>query len=353
MRNLWREMSDLLARGERFVTATIFSRSGSAPRTAGAKMIIKADGSTSGTIGGGKLEWETILLAREVLQSRQPRLVNFDLTGARTEDMDMICGGTGEVLLDYHDAGAGSSVEIYAEIVRAIKNQQKCWLITCFPRGEQVISCRQQCLVKPDGTLVGLMDLDPGFMQKLITGPAKICIHADVLEQQRVLVEPVRDPGTVYIFGAGHISRQIVPVARGVDFETVVLDDRAEFASPERFPHSRLILLDSLHQPLPELPIDGNSYLVIVTRGHLHDKNVLGQLLRKPAAYLGMIGSRRKRDLIYAALEKEGFTREELLRVHSPIGIDILAETPQEIAVSIVAELIRVRAQREKNDAHR
>ncbi len=342
-------MFALLTKGESLVTATIFSKSGSAPRTAGAKMLVRADGSIMGTIGGGKLEGDARALAGAVFRSKKPRLEEFDLNGHH--DMDMICGGAGEVFLDYHDPADQTNLEVFREIVDSIGHRQKCWLVTMFPKGKGIISGRRLCLVKADGTLVGRLDCAPEFLEKLISGPAKISIHSEVLDDQRVVVEPIRNAGTVYIFGAGHISQQIAPVAHQVGFRTVVLDDRAEYANRERFPFSQLIVLDSFDQ-LPDLPIDGDSYLVIVTRGHLHDKNVLRQLLRRPAAYVGMIGSRRKRDGIYAALEAEGFAREELARVYSPIGLDIMSETPAEIAVSIVAQLIRVRAEREKN-AHR
>lgn len=349
MNNLWREMLTLLSKGEGFVTATIFSKSGSAPRTAGAKMLIKIDGSIVGSIGGGKLEAETRFLAERIFRTKRPRLVSFDLEGHNIAEMDMICGGSGEIFLDYYDPWETINLEIYRELVNSLGNRQKCWLITGFPKGEQIVTRRQQALVKADGSLTGRLSCETKFLEKLLTGPAKISIHSEALEDLRVLVEPIRNPGTVYIFGAGHISQQIAPVANGVGFKTVVLDDRAEYACRERFPSSELILLVSFYQTLPDLPLDEDSYLVIVTRGHLHDKWVLEQLLGKPAAYLGMIGSTRKRDLIYKSLEKEGFTKEELSQVYSPIGLDILAETPEEIAVSIVAELIKVRAEKEKD----
>jgi xanthine dehydrogenase accessory factor len=130
-----------------------------------------------------------------------------------------------------------------------------------------------------------------------------------------------------------------------VDFRTVVIDDRAEYANAERFARAdRINVVPSFHQAFDGLDIDRDSFLVILTRGHLHDKTVLEQALKTDAGYIGMIGSRRKRDLIYRELLDKGFTSEDLGRVHAPIGLAIDAETPEEIAVSIVAELIQVRA---------
>jgi len=137
-------------------------------------------------------------------------------------------------------------------------------------------------------------------------------------------------------------------VGAGLGFRTTVLDDREEFASRERFPSPvEVVVLEDFSDCLSKCPIDEESYLVIVTRGHLHDKAVLSQALRTRAGYIGMIGSKRKRDSIYRALLDEGFSRDDLGRVHSPIGLDIGAETPEEIAVSIAAELIQVRSRKQ------
>jgi xanthine dehydrogenase accessory factor len=156
----------------------------------------------------------------------------------------------------------------------------------------------------------------------------------------------------VFIFGAGHISRQLALLTRLVGFRTVVLDDRPEFANRERFASAdEVVVLPSLDGAMADLPLDENSFIVLVTRGHAHDKNLLGEALATRAGYIGMIGSRRKRDAVYQDLEKEGFAPEAFQRVHSPIGLSIAAETPEEIAVSIAAELIAVRASTNLRDA--
>ncbi len=348
MVTIWQQMVDLLSSGEDFVMATIFDKSGSAPRTAGAKMIMLADGSISGTIGGGKLEGEARLLAEEVLRTRTTVVQKFNLTGSDAAQMDMICGGQGEVLLDYIEA-SHVNLEIYQGIVQALQQRKKAWLITGLGTGSDNKGTRKQCLVKHNGTMIGPFEGDPDFINKLISGPAKISIHSEVLEDQRLFIEPIRNTGTLIIFGAGHVSQKIAPIAELVGFKTIIIDDREEYASRERFPASEIMLLQSFADPLPDLSIDRDSYLVIVTRGHLHDKTILGQVLRSQAAYIGMIGSRRKRDMVYSALKNEqGFGDEHFARVYSPIGADIQAESPEEIAVSIVAELIKVRAEKEK-----
>ncbi|MFP4348583.1 MAG: xanthine dehydrogenase accessory protein XdhC [Desulfococcaceae bacterium] len=150
---------------------------------------------------------------------------------------------------------------------------------------------------------------------------------------------------TAFLFGAGHVSRQLAKLTQMVGFRTVVLDDRSEFANRDRFPGvDQVHVLDRFENTFSGLSTDSNSFIVILTRGHSHDRTVLAQALRTQAGYIGMIGSHRKRDTIYRSLRDEGFTTADLDRVHCPIGLDIGGETPEEIAVSIVAEMIEVRS---------
>ncbi|HWR09028.1 XdhC family aldehyde oxidoreductase maturation factor [Sporomusa sp.] len=349
MKRFYQGLIRLLAAGENIVVATIFNSSGSAPRSAGAKMIIQADGSITGTVGGGRLEAETIELAHKVHKSKQSLLQKFDLTGTDAAGVGMICGGAGEILVDYIDAADESNRQVYEAIITAIKQGKKAWLITELAHdqvGGQLCQLRQQCLVQYDGTITGRFKCEPEFMLKLSSGPAKISIHADAKEDRRFIVEPIRSAGVVYLFGAGHVSQQIARLTDMAGFKTIVIDDRPAFANKERFPLAEIIVIDNFAH-LPELAINSNSYLVIVTRGHLHDKIVLEQALQTEAAYIGMIGSKKKRDLLFSVLQAKGYSSADLIRVYSPIGINIEAETPEEIAVSIVAELIKVRAERE------
>jgi xanthine dehydrogenase accessory factor len=347
-KKLYQEMVRLLQNGESFTVATIFDNVGSAPRTDGAKMIVRADGSIAGSIGGGRLEADAIRLAMEMLAARQTVIQRFDLTSRDAAGMDMICGGTGEVLIDFVDAADENSRMVCEAAADIYERGEKAWLVTILDKAPVGSALRRQrCLVKPDKTLVGKIDCDPNILEKLIAGPAKISIHAEVLENQRFLVEPLRPAGTAYIFGAGHVSQRIAPLSASVGFKTVVLDDRAEYANRERFGEPAEVMVIESFRKLPELAVDENSYLVIVTRGHLFDKIVLEQVLRSNAAYIGMIGSRSKRDKLFEELVKQGYGREELARVYAPIGTSIGAETPEELAVSIVGELIKVRAERE------
>jgi xanthine dehydrogenase accessory factor len=347
MKKLYKSMLELLQQGESFALATIFDKSGSAPRTEGAKMVVRSDGSIIGTIGGGSLEASAIDLAREIIPARKTVIQSFNLTSKDAAASDMICGGAGEILVDFIDAGDDNNLKIYTEAVDITAHNKKGWLITVLDKTTETKGIsRQQCLVKPDKTLIGNITCDPYLLEKLIAGPAKISLHAKAFDEHRFLVEPLRQGGSVYIFGAGHVSQKIAPLSEGVGFRTVVMDDRSDYANRERFPEPIETRVIDSFKKLPELGIDGDSYLVIVTRGHLFDKDVLEQVLRSNAAYIGMIGSRGKRDLVYAEIMSHGFAKEELERVYSPIGTNIGAETPEELALSIVGELVRVRSEK-------
>ena len=159
----------------------------------------------------------------------------------------------------------------------------------------------------------------------------------------QVFIEPVIPAPVLYIFGAGHVGLNVSKVAALAGFEVIICDDREEYANHERFPDAREIHAGEMDAVLPELSPNAASYIVIVTRGHRHDLHVLRWALDTPAHYIGMIGSERKVLTIFQQLEAEGVARESLQRVFAPIGLEISAATPEEIAISIVAELIAIR----------
>jgi xanthine dehydrogenase accessory factor len=306
-------------------------------------MIIRSYGAIIGTIGGGILEAQVQDLGREVLRHKMAVTKRFAFSAEDAADMGMICGGELKVLVRYVDACSSMEVEVQKAIAAAVAKGRRAWLITGIPADDGWVGMITQSVLSDDGSIIG--ELGRERILSLIGRASAIEPRLLEHEGELFLVEPLCHHGTVVIFGAGHIGQALVPLIKHVGFKTVVLDDRAKFANRERFQSAdRVLVVDSFEDALKDLDIDGDSYLVIVTRGHAHDKTVLSQALRSGAGYIGMIGSRAKRGAIYAALEKEGFSLEELQRVHCPIGLSIGAESPEEIAVSIVAELIQARA---------
>ncbi len=362
MKQLIREMAALYARGQSFALATVVTRNGSAPRSAGAKMLVRADGSTAGTVGGGALEAQVEQLARQVLQTHQAVVQGYAFSGQDAASMDAICGGQVEVLVEWLDAGSPQEASVVKGLQAAVAGHRKAWLVTAFPLryaagtvGPGRESTTSHALVHPDGSVTGWLPewVDQAQVIALATGGlgVGVTVAAPLQVPQwveagpgRLMVEPLDIAGTAFIFGAGHVSRSLAEFAKAVGFWTVVLDDRADYATPERFPTAdERVVLESFSDSLSKIEVEPDSFIVIVTRGHLHDQTVLTQALKSRAAYIGMIGSRRKCGLIFDELRKEGFSEADIRRVHAPIGLSIEAETPEEIGISIVAEMIQVR----------
>ena len=330
----------LLDGGDDFALVKLIGDRGSTPRAAGAEMLVRRDGSIAGTIGGGLLELTMMKQAADVLDSRVSRIVDLRLAGKDlASDEEMVCGGSAEVLITYVPAGAPRLREVLAAAKSASVARRRAWLFTLLPleEGGEV----ETCLLEDDGVVIGVQ-CDP---KALRTAVGKIAVHGSTRlpDGRDVVVEQVEAPAAAIICGGGHVARAVAPAALAAEFTVTVLDDREEFADPRRFPGAKVVL-GSFDLALERLGVDEASYVVIVTRGHTHDMDVLVQALRTPARYIGLMASRSKRARMVAALREAGLGEDALARVHSPIGLDIGAETPAELAVSIVAEMIQVRA---------
>jgi xanthine dehydrogenase accessory factor len=326
------ELQKLKIEGRSFVVATIIQHGGSTPRSSGAKMIVMANGSSIGTIGGGKLEADVIAKSVDVIRSGKSRVVDYQFSGADAAAMDMICGGNARVLVDRISNETSDFWELFA-MLSAPNRGLAGWLATRIQANGEVSHRFIQ-----DEEINKRSDEPLGDLNQ-VKSPQLRETAGEML-----FVEPVVFPASLFIFGAGHVSQAIARISAMVEFHTVVLDDRQEFANLERFPDAAEIRVD---QPVTRMfdlhkfsPAD---FIVIVTRGHLQDQTVLEKALQTGAGYIGMIGSKRKCRLIFESLLEKGYSEEQIQRVHAPIGLDINAETPEEIAVSIVAELIQQR----------
>lgn len=333
------------------VLATIIRQAGPSPRGIGTRFLVFEDGSFTGTIGGGLLEARTIEEAKTALRSRRCKRLLFELKGTDVAETDMLCGGEVEVFLEpiFPDNTAYRALFETLERLRARGGSGL--VVTMLGEEDWQGGAVPKAVLESRGPVAGTLPEDvlstllEDAEERIARGsPAFLSLSGTGRVRRELFVEPLLSTPVLYIFGGGHVSRQIVPVAALVGFHVVVVDDRPEFSDPGDFSGATQVLTCPYEGVLDTLPVNAGSYLVIVTRGHLHDKHVLAQCLRTEARYVGMIGSRRKRDIIYARLLEEGFTTADIARVHSPIGLDIGAETPEEIAVSIVAELIQERA---------
>ena len=255
--DIYEEIARLRREGLRAALATIIQIRGSVPGFETAKILVREDGSTVGTVGGGCVENDVWKAARQVMFDEKPRRLLFDLTDSSNQEAGLICGG---------------KVEIF--------------------------------------------------------------------------IEPILATPTNYIFGAGHISKFISKVATIAGFNTVIVDNRPQYASLERFPEAVAIYSNSFEEAFEKVIPNEFSYIVIVTRGHLEDQNVLRWAVNTKARFIGMIGSKFKKKALFQNLREEGISQEQLDRVFSPVGIDVNAILPEEIAVSIVAQMIAVRRSR-------
>ena len=341
MKKLIQQICTTLSDGQDLVLVTISSHSGSTPRLAGAKMIILRDGSIGGTIGGGQVEALAMEEAAHCFEIKKSLRKAFDLTNSMAANTDMICGGHMEVFLEYI-APNDANREVFRRLLESMRSGRRITLVC--PLADHTEEGPR--FVVDHRGMPSRLDISDGLLSAIkqvrtSTSAATLIEH----EGREYLLSYFAVAGTVYLLGAGHVSACTAEAATRVGFRVVVMDDRVEFANRERFPLADEIkVLSSFDDCFQGYEIDHDAYLVIVTRGHMHDMDVLEQALRTEAGYIGMIGSRKKRNATYKKLMDKGFKEAQLESVRCPIGLGIEADTPEEIAVSIVGELIYQRA---------
>lgn len=338
MNSLYRQAAELCRTKTPFACATIISQDGSTPRSAGSKMLVTADGIVA-TIGGGGMEGSVIKAAREqVLADRKPVVLFYDMSAKEAANADFICGGRCEVLIFY---GHEDFLPVFEAADEALNGGIPAWLCYIIDSREQAEVPFSMCVNLNGEKLVGEVEENPHFSRNMLLSPLRTSVHGDYVDGVRYISQDVGSAPVLYIFGGGHVSKEVARLAVGVGFNVTVIDDREEYANNTRFPDCRCMVVD--FNNMPDIQVDESSYLIIMTRGHSFDREVLKWALKKDVRYLGMIGSKSKRDTTYKKLEQEGFSMEKMLAVKCPIGLTIGAETPAEIAVSIMAEIIAER----------
>jgi xanthine dehydrogenase accessory factor len=252
-------------------------------------------------------------------------------------------------------------VDLFEEIVKMRRAGQRGALATIVHTNGSIPSYESsRMLVRDDGSIAGT--IGGGCVEAEVWAAAKEVMHKEAPRKMvfnlnneatydnglicggtlEVFVEPILPQPTLYLFGGGHVSMAVAKAASAAGFGVVVIDDRETFANAERFPMANAVYT-SYEGAFEKIRPNAASYLIIVTRGHKEDMRVLGWAVRTPARYVGMIGSKRKVLSVYKALENDGYRPEEFQRVYAPMGLEIGALAPEEIAISIVAELIAVR----------
>jgi xanthine dehydrogenase accessory factor len=335
--------------GRAFALVTLVADRGSTPRAAGAEMLLREDGSIAGTIGGGLLEHTMLGAAAEALAERRSRLERVDLDGADlTRGDKMVCGGAAEVLItsvpphDAHLRGACAALQEARDAGRRAS------FVTLLAGGGEGGGAEddarlevEHCLLLEDGQTIGAACDAPALRR--LAAAATPHGTAVLPDGRTAVLERVDPPALAVVCGAGHVGAAVAPLLVRLGFRVVVVDDREEFAAPERFPGARVVARP-FRDALAEVGVDERAYVVVVTRGHVHDLDVVEQALRLGARYVGLMASRAKGARMRGALLEAGFSEGVVDRIHSPVGLSIGAETPAELAVSIAAEIVQVRS---------
>jgi len=283
------------AAGERVAVCTVAAARGSTPQKAGAMMIVLQNGQTLGTLGGGCVEAEVRVRALKLIEAQQDLMISFKLDHDYGWDDGLVCGG---------------AMDIAVQIVDRVE------------RAEPWREIRDTLLAGQAATL-----------------SLKVPDESGQITPIDQIIQPTP---TLLIAGAGHVGAALATITQQIGFDVTVIDDRPDFASVERLPGARIII-GEIEQELARFEIHKNTYVVIVTRGHRHDARALAAVVRSPAHYIGLIGSKRKIVTILRDLHAQGISVENLSRVHAPIGLNLGAITPAEIAISIAAELVAIR----------
>ena len=312
---------------------TVVVGRGSVPRHVGSKMAVLPDGSIVGTVGGGILESRAIERAKGCIAAGLSGSLEVELTGAQTLGTTPVCGGVAELWIDY----VVDTSPFRAAVARLDEGRT---VVLASLRGGAGPGPRCAAVLDSGGALVqGRENCADAVVAARAAASAVAVLSADA----DLFYDPILPPERLLVLGGGHVGRAVARFAVSLDFKVTIVDDRPGFSDPDRFPGGVEALNGRYPDMIDRFPFGPSTYALIVTPGHLSDLDCARAVLRKAYRYLGIIGSRRKVRMIMEQLVSEGHDRGRVEALYSPVGIDIGAETPEEIAVSILAEMIAVR----------
>jgi len=350
MKNIYSYIADGLQEKKDLVIATILETRGSVPQIPGTSALICEGDIWKGTLGGGIMESEIQVIANETVRTNNPVLYEFNLDADITSSEGAICGGKASILID---TDPEKHKKVFSDLNTSIGRKEPGVLVTVIhkPKNRNIAIKRfwNPGITDLQAEEVGNFRIS-SEIRNVLEGRNPKLVHTTGYnvrpEEEEILVylEPVFPLPQLVIAGAGHIGQAVAHLGTLLDFEVWVIDDRPEFANLSRFPGSDRIIVKDIGTAMEELTITSDSYIVIVTRGHKHDAEALRPCIGSNATYVGMIGSSRKVNQMREEFIRNGWaTPEQFDSVYAPIGIDISSKTIQEIAVSISAQLIRVR----------
>ncbi len=340
---IYQELAGLLERKEPLAFAVLVETKGSTPQKCGAKAIFLPDGRVIGTLGGGCLEAETRQKALRALETGESFTFKAVLDDDFGWDDGLICGGSVQTFVQPNP----QSGKVWEALLAEPSTRQRRVLATITTgdhAGQRALFASEQLIVAddlPTDLLSELSSKSGAVLAEPEPEPSSLILHPSSLA---VYLEPILPKPVLVICGGGHVGCAVGKLAAWSGFDVVAIDDRASFANKERFPDASKIIVDDPAKVMKDFPLDADSYVCIVTRGHRHDAVILKEVIHSKAGYIGMIGSKRKVRTVMEGFISEGAaTAEDFRRVRTPMGLAIHSLTVEEIAVSVVSELIAVR----------
>lgn len=336
MRQLFNTLKTEFENNKEFILCTIVSSMGSAPRGAGARMLVGINGVVSGSVGGGTFEYRVANQAMKLLETSAAITPCSCLHHQELEEAGMICGGKTSMVFTYLSPRNAEDFKLVNDICEAFEKKEETYLLIQMNEEE------------PDFGRIKIYS--PENLRTLF--PGHIPNFSEIVEsgEKKYYIEKLVSNEYVYIFGAGHVARELVPLLYKAGFDCVVWDDREDFSDSEIFTDALRTVCCPIEkitsEIIPNVPITSNDYVCIMTRGHLLDLCVEEKMLRTPAGYIGVMGSKNKTKYINNELKKKGFSKKDLARITTPIGLDIHGNTPFEIALSIAGQLIKIREEK-------
>jgi xanthine dehydrogenase accessory factor len=353
---MYREVKRFLGDGETLALATIVSTLGSTPREVGAKMVVTASGEILGTVGGGCGEAEVRRQALEVIRSRKPAMVKVELIDDIESDSPAVCGGILNIFVDpwWKDSETDICWKLNDDLINVTDAGEAAAMATVlYAEGFDDVAPGEKALIRngkeSSGNIGNKELLQAVIQQSEIWLKREQCKQVSLTfpgtdRKAEVFFEVIPAIRKVIIVGAGHLAIPLVKFAKIMGFHITVLDDRVMYANRERFPDVDEVLVGDMAETLRKVEVTPNTYIVLITRGHQFDEPCLREVIHSPAKYIGMIGSRRRIKACFIRFrDEEGIPEELLKRIYAPIGLDIKAESPEEIALSIISEMVKVR----------
>jgi xanthine dehydrogenase accessory factor len=346
---LYLRLAELARAGQPFALATVVRTQGSTPQVVGAKMVVVDDerGRAAGTLGGGCVEADAILAAREAIATGGRSLRAYELTENLAWNTGLVCGGTMWILAERgDDALVAPGRSMTEALVAAAGGGAPVAIVTRLQRRGRTLEFAGRVFVGADGGVIGSFGeaeadarASASALIQMRHGTPRLVPVADDVD---LLIEPVASKPRVVVAGGGHVALAIARQALLLDFDATVLEDRPEFADPQRFPGASVISGD-VPEAIASFDYAWNSFLVVATRGHKLDADCVRAAVRTSVRYIGLLGSRRKTVLIADMLRDEGVDPSRIAAIHAPVGLDLGGRTPAEIALSVMAEMTQER----------